>query len=156
VLSSVKQWRIYFIRQLWKSKEVTIKNFAQVNSKWFHLLSLLWSWHRWPFYYLKILHFSCYHLIKLSHHTFLLLRLSSKAGCSDSYLRIPATQEVETGRIMVQGQPRQKVSETLSLITSQTWCFLLVIPAMQEVYVVRSQSKATLGKKQYETLFENN
>jgi hypothetical protein len=35
---------------------------------------------------------------------------------------IPATQEVKTGRTAIQGQPRQKISKTLSQPVSQAQC----------------------------------
>jgi hypothetical protein len=48
---------------------------------------------------------------------------------------IPATQEAEIKRIMVQGQPRPKVSETL--ISSHAWWCATVIPATQETCSLR-------------------
>jgi hypothetical protein len=45
---------------------------------------------------------------------------------------IPATQEVDTGRIMVQGQPSQKFKEIPSQSISWVWNFRLVIPATWE------------------------
>jgi hypothetical protein len=36
---------------------------------------------------------------------------------------IPATQEVEIGRIALRGQPRQKVKETSSEQISQVWWY---------------------------------
>jgi hypothetical protein len=47
---------------------------------------------------------------------------------------------------MAQGQPRQKVSNTLSPKTSQVWWSKSVIPATQEEEVGRSQSWASLSK----------
>jgi hypothetical protein len=45
---------------------------------------------------------------------------------------IPATQKMEIGRIMVQGQFRHKVSEIPSQSINQTWWYAPVITTMQE------------------------
>jgi hypothetical protein len=45
---------------------------------------------------------------------------------------IPTTPEAQKGKIEVQGQLRQKVSETPSQQTSWIWWFTTVILAMQE------------------------
>jgi hypothetical protein len=45
---------------------------------------------------------------------------------------ILATQEVETGRIVVQGWPKKKVCETPSQQKSQTWWCVPVILAKRE------------------------
>jgi hypothetical protein len=46
---------------------------------------------------------------------------------------IPAAQKVEIRKITVQGQPRQKVSETLSHPTSQVGWHMSANPAAWEV-----------------------
>jgi hypothetical protein len=46
---------------------------------------------------------------------------------------IPATQEVEFWRVMVQGQPMQKVNKISSQQKNWTWWHLSVISATQEV-----------------------
>jgi hypothetical protein len=66
---------------------------------------------------------------------------------------IPATQEVQIRKIIVQGQPRQKVNETPFQQISQAWWFVSIIPVMGEVLVGGSQSKANPRQK-HKTLSE--
>jgi hypothetical protein len=65
---------------------------------------------------------------------------------------IPATWEVEIGRLMVQNQPRQKVSKTPSEQKSWVRWFVLVIPVIGKCQV-EDKSPDHLGKK-HETLPE--
>jgi hypothetical protein len=45
---------------------------------------------------------------------------------------IPTTQEVEIGKVMVQGKPRQKASKTPVQQTSWVWWLTSTISAIQE------------------------
>jgi hypothetical protein len=63
------------------------------------------------------------------------------------------TQEAEIRRFMVEGQPREKVSETPSQSIIQEWCLTPLIPAIQKAWVGGSQSEAGHGQK-CETVFE--
>jgi hypothetical protein len=54
---------------------------------------------------------------------------------------------------MVEGQPREKVSETPSQSIIQEWCLTPLIPAIQKAWVGGSQSEAGHGQK-CETVFE--
>jgi hypothetical protein len=45
---------------------------------------------------------------------------------------ITVTQEVEIRKIKVHGQPRQKVDNTPPPSISRVWCYMPVIPTMQE------------------------
>jgi hypothetical protein len=56
---------------------------------------------------------------------------------------IPATLETEN-RIVVGGQPRNKVSKTLSQTISQVWWYLCVIPALRRLRQVKQVFKASL------------
>jgi hypothetical protein len=61
----------------------------------------------------------------ITHHTHIHL-YSSREGWTQWLMpAIPATQEVEIRRIVVLGQPRQKVSETPSQQTGQVWLFII-------------------------------
>jgi hypothetical protein len=61
---------------------------------------------------------------------------------------ILAPQEAEMGKIIVQGQPRQKVWETPSQpIKSWPWWHMPVIPAMKEMSIGGSQSSPAPGIK---------
>jgi hypothetical protein len=53
---------------------------------------------------------------------------------------IPATWEMEIGRIMVQRQPRQKVIENPSQQKSSMWRCMSVIPVMWEAQIGGSQA----------------
>jgi hypothetical protein len=48
---------------------------------------------------------------------------------------IPAILEAEMGRIMIGGQPGQKVTETPSQLTSQARRFVVIMPVLSEVLV---------------------
>jgi hypothetical protein len=48
---------------------------------------------------------------------------------------ILAIQEEESGRIMVQGQPRQKVRETLSQQISRVWWCTAIILTIRRIVV---------------------
>jgi hypothetical protein len=60
---------------------------------------------------------------------------------------IPVTWEVEIGRILVQGQPGEKVSETTSQPISGSLQHVLVISAMKEAQVGGSWSEVSPGQK---------
>jgi hypothetical protein len=62
---------------------------------------------------------------------------------------IPATWETEIRKIAVQGQPTQKVSETLSQRTIWIWCVMSVIPATWRRKVGGWRSQAGPGKKSH-------
>jgi hypothetical protein len=59
---------------------------------------------------------------------------------------ICATLEVESGRIMVWGQPRQKVQETSSQSRSLAWWFRSVVWATREACVGWQGSEVGLGQ----------
>jgi hypothetical protein len=59
---------------------------------------------------------------------------------------ILAIQEAKIGRIVVGGQPKQKVSKTPSQPKSCVWWCTPVIPAPGEAQVGGSQSRPALGK----------
>jgi hypothetical protein len=58
---------------------------------------------------------------------------------------IPATQETEMGRIMIQDQYSHKVSKIPSQETSQVWWLTSVIPDLQEAYI--GDPRSIPGKK---------
>jgi hypothetical protein len=60
---------------------------------------------------------------------------------------IPATEEIEIGKVKVWGEPRQKVSETLNSTKNLDVVAHTCDPAMWEAYVGESWSKASPFQK---------
>jgi hypothetical protein len=58
------------------------------------------------------------------------------------------TWEAEIERLMVQGQPVEKVKKTQTQLTSWVWCHVAVFPAVCEAEIGGSRFKIGLGQKQ--------